>query len=254
MCGSGRAGKRRSGHVQRKRFAASRNSKKERLLQLQIDWCKENAVVCVPGHHGKRDFSKGVVYIWIKDLHALCTETAWLSDAIVNGFTAIVVDKQRQNQVSPITYIHSASVAHKKNETDMELLQRLRYRKLPNELICQFKLVFFPFHVNNNHWIVGVADIENQRFEFYDPMCGSSFRLLLCLMQVYVNNTDDWSLLCHTGPKQSDAVNCGVYVCKFIDFRATHSASNTMPQIFDFVTARRDIMSAICSQEYLLMR
>lgn len=248
MCGSGRAGKRRSGHVQRKRFAASRNSNKERLLQLQINWCKENAVFCVPGHHGKRDFGKGVVYIWIKDLHALCTETAWLSDAIVNGFTAIVVDRHRQNLVS---YVHSVSIAHKEFEKDMQLLQRLGGRK--KELFCQFKLVFFPFHVNNNHWIVGVADVENQRFEFYDPMCGTSFRLLLCIMQLYGKNTDRWSLLCHTGPKQSDAVNCGVYVCKFIEFRATHSGSETMPQIVDFVAARRDIMSAICSQEYCLM-
>ena len=92
--------------------------------------------------------------------------------------------------------------------------------------------VILPVHVNGNHWTLGIINLKQRRFEYYDSLGG---RNPLCLQhmkqwtideitahhptQVAALDIPSWESLHVTDiPRQNNGSDCGVFTIKFADY------------------------------------
>lgn len=88
---------------------------------------------------------------------------------------------------------------------------------LNSETISESSLVALPYIVNNNHWTVILVNTISRNFIYIDPL-GIRKERACELFETWKKFTRsvDWSLDEVAHSIQTDAVNCGIYICNFI--------------------------------------
>ncbi len=88
----------------------------------------------------------------------------------------------------------------------------------------------FPININNSHWALITADIENKTINSYDSMYSISagvenrMRLISYLLDEYLDRNNfktdnlDWIFNFVQCTRQENTYDCGVFVCKFMDY------------------------------------
>ncbi|POW14474.1 hypothetical protein PSTT_02906, partial [Puccinia striiformis] len=92
--------------------------------------------------------------------------------------------------------------------------------------IFEKDLIFFPINLSNLHWVLGVINNRQKRFEYYDSLGGSGSGVLSKLRRYYQDeyqakkdedvDLNEWSDYQPEVPLQSNSSDCGVFVCQFM--------------------------------------
>ncbi|KAF8593555.1 cysteine proteinase [Ceratobasidium sp. AG-I] len=90
-------------------------------------------------------------------------------------------------------------------------------------------LIFVPIHVGNIHWICGIVYVQERRIEVYDSFNEDHSNVYKALRKYMTRELYDknrtvveeeaWTYFVNPdAPRQSGGVDCGVFVCQYIDF------------------------------------
>ena len=100
-------------------------------------------------------------------------------------------------------------------------------RRAPNQDIFTLDMLFIPVNLDQLHWILIVAFMQDHRIQAYDSL-GSDHTNLCNAVEQYLqhehqhlhNNPlpDQWEIIGSTPgvPIQPNGYDCGVYVCNFV--------------------------------------
>ncbi|KAF8148090.1 hypothetical protein B0H34DRAFT_669139 [Crassisporium funariophilum] len=101
--------------------------------------------------------------------------TVWLSDEHINMMVEELNVELSQNpklklrfQVADLYFALKISKLHKKTSGRQEYLANIA-NQANNQLVEQ---LYFPLHVNTNHWIAGMIDFKRRAFSFGDSLYG----------------------------------------------------------------------------------
>ena len=82
------------------------------------------------------------------------------------------------------------------------------------------KHIFFPININNNHWVLVVAETETRKIKFYDTYHGNEGRYYGELVAEYLRMECDETFVYeeyHYTPPQRDSYSCGVFILAEIE-------------------------------------
>ena len=111
------------------------------------------------------------------------------------------------------------------------------HKHAPGKNIFEQERIFFPISINNSHWALVVAFMDEKRIQYYDSLKWNGTKYLKGILQYLQDDykrqfrsdmdTSEWRLvLCTEDTPQQGAYNknnawdCGVFVCLFADFIA----------------------------------
>ena len=95
-------------------------------------------------------------------------------------------------------------------------------RWLPVDDIRQLDYIFMPIKLEDAHFVLGFVHVKRKTTYIFDSTGRErrklSFRLYR-LMQILLGETEGWSWVSNLyGPRQSNACDCGLYVCIIANF------------------------------------
>lgn len=212
-----------------------------------------------------------------KELARLMSPHLWLNDEIIN-FWGVMIN------------LHSLSSGHHPKGDTPKLLDVHCFSSF---LFSQFELgghevvkrwtkkvdlfqkhlVLFPINLENMHWVLGVINNRQKRFEYYDSLGGRNPDALRKLRRYYQDEhrakkqanlaLTDWTDYQPMVPLQSNSSDCGVFVCQFMHSLSrdsttqTHDlAQNETDTIFDFTAEnmpyfRQRMIYEIITKEFI---
>ncbi|OAV94922.1 hypothetical protein, variant 1 [Puccinia triticina 1-1 BBBD Race 1] len=201
----------------------------------------------------------------IKELQILSLPAQWINDEIINYYGSLI-NLQSQNQRSlKALDVHCFS-SFFMSQFDLGGHQNVqRWTRKIN--LFQKDLILFPINLSNLHWVLGVINIQQKRFEYYDSLGGSNSKVLLKLRRYYkdeyqTKNSDNADLAQWTDyqpevPLQSNSSDCGVFVCQFMHSLSQNSIhQDAQEPMFDFTAKnmpylRQKMILEIISKAFL---
>ncbi|KAF8597822.1 cysteine proteinase, partial [Ceratobasidium sp. AG-I] len=140
----------------------------------------------------------------------------WLNDEVVNFYLAIVRQRAENYVFNTFFYEKCDQYESVKGWTN-------------NINIFTKNMIFIPIHIDGNHWICAVIRPQSMVIEIYDSMKVERRnvyqRLCKYLVQEYRERRlgrikpADWVYHVNPdAPMQSGSVDCGVFVCQYIDY------------------------------------
>ena len=101
---------------------------------------------------------------------------------------------------------------------------------MPGEDIFKLDKIFFPCNINNNHWCLVVAFMQEKRIQFYDSSGRDGMNYLEGIMNYLKDEwrakkdsqlpeSDRWKLVNNTDdtPQQENDFDYGVFICMFAE-------------------------------------
>ena len=96
-----------------------------------------------------------------------------------------------------------------------------------NENLYNYNHIIIPINIDNIHWIMVDISLQQKKIYFYDSYQFTSnrdivFKNLTKVFSDYINNSDcdfcEWVYIDVNCPKQSNSLDCGVFMCMFINY------------------------------------
>jgi len=182
----------------------------------------------------------------------------WLNDEVVNYFLKVCLASRDKNMHNDNTnhrrshFFTSFFVQNLFDEKNGNANEKGKYKYsnvkrwhkyAPGKNIFEVERIFFPININNTHWALVVAFMDEKRIQYYDydSLKRNGTRYLDGIFQYLQDDykrqfksdmdTSEWRLvLCTEDTPQQDKYNkdngwdCGVFVCLFADFIAMDCA------------------------------
>ena len=197
-------------------------------------------------HQIVANHARSSLCIKVKDLHTL-REGEWLNDEVINFYLALLTDRNIK-QLSTngnslgVLFLNSFfwtkltengyNYKNVKRWTKVAKLEKMGHCGMHN--IFEMDKVIFPINVSNNHWCCGCINIKEKKFEFYDSMHGSAYRVFRIMRRYLIDEYDDKMILDDDSPilnlnewtnydgkkyaKQRNSDDCGVFTLKCCEF------------------------------------
>lgn len=158
----------------------------------------------------------------------------WLNDEIVNCYFTLLAKrdttrclnagKLRSYFLKSFFFSHLLENGREYNYNNVKTWSR-------GSDIFAFNKVFAPVNINNTHWALVVASMQQNQIQYEDPFHGDGkawvetfFRYLedehMDKKKIPLPNKESWKLItCKSDcPKQENNWDCGVFCCAFADF------------------------------------
>ncbi|KNF03684.1 hypothetical protein PSTG_03205 [Puccinia striiformis f. sp. tritici PST-78] len=184
-----------------------------------------------------------------KELQKLSSPTHWLNDEIINFYGSLI----NLNSSDPKTSGDEALNVHCFSSFFMiqfDLGGHPKVSRWTRKInIFEKDLIFFPINLSNLHWVLGVINNRQKRFEYYDSLGGSGSGVLSKLRRYYQDeyqakkdedvDLNEWSDYQPEVPLQSNSSDCGVFVCQFMyslsqDLIDQNLQEGKVVKLFDF--------------------
>ena len=167
----------------------------------------------------------------------------WLNDQVINGY--IQHGLSRRDEViskrggGPRSWFLSSFFVSALLQTrHPRASKRYQYKhkavarwskKVPGGDIFSLKRIFFPINFANKHWMLAVACIQERRILFFDSFGRDKGDVYLRAIARYLRkehkrrkgtslDMTGWVLETSVAPKQTNTVDCGVFVSMIADF------------------------------------
>jgi hypothetical protein len=194
------------------------------------------------------------------ELASCLKDGTWLNDEVINFFLELLSERSQKrlekDPSHPKCIFLNSFFYTKLSENGYNYNGVKRWTKRRKIDIFACDLVFFPVNQSNVHWTLGVINVAEQTIEFFDSMGGRGGSYFSIMSRYLVDeyrdkknadlDIDEWSQHCpHDIPHQANGYDCGMFVCKFADFR-----SDDLPLAFSqqhLKYFRRRIFAEICA-------
>eukprot|EP00475_Leptophrys_vorax_P022447 TRINITY_DN30603_c0_g1_i1.p1 TRINITY_DN30603_c0_g1~~TRINITY_DN30603_c0_g1_i1.p1 ORF type:complete len:452 (+),score=104.59 TRINITY_DN30603_c0_g1_i1:12-1367(+) len=194
------------------------------------------------------------------ELASCLKDGAWLNDEVINFFFDLLSERSQrrieQDPCHPKCVFLNSFFYTKLSENGYNFSGVKRWTKRRKIDIFGCDLVFFPVNQSNVHWTLGVINVAQKTVEFFDSMGGRGGSYFSIMSRYLVDefrdkknaelNIEEWSQHCpHDIPHQANGYDCGMFVCKFADFR-----SDNLPLSFSqkhLKYFRRRLFSELCA-------
>eukprot|EP01130_Rhizamoeba_saxonica_P002383 TRINITY_DN12196_c0_g1_i1.p1 TRINITY_DN12196_c0_g1~~TRINITY_DN12196_c0_g1_i1.p1 ORF type:complete len:542 (-),score=110.11 TRINITY_DN12196_c0_g1_i1:23-1648(-) len=160
-----------------------------------------------------------------RDLNLLLYDE-WLNDEIVNFYMHLIHNRYKEKQDIP-SYCFTSYFYMKLTENGIYDYSKVsRWTAKIGVDIFEYDYIFIPIHLPA-HWVLGVINFKDQRFEYYDSMNGNP-RKHLAVLRRYVrdehmdkkgSNFDltGWTNYQPRVPQQNNGYDCGVFTCQYAE-------------------------------------
>uniref|UniRef100_A0A0N5AY07 ULP_PROTEASE domain-containing protein n=1 Tax=Syphacia muris TaxID=451379 RepID=A0A0N5AY07_9BILA len=150
----------------------------------------------------------------------------WLNDEVINTYLGLICERAKKNCDLPKVYAFSTFFY-----TSLEQSGYLKVKRWTRKIdIFSYDIILVPVHLGA-HWCLAVIDFETKCIEYYDSMGGINNQCLH-LLKSYLQeesmdkkkeefSLDSWEFYCCKDiPHQKNGSDCGMFACKFADFRS----------------------------------
>eukprot|EP01114_Cavostelium_apophysatum_P018007 TRINITY_DN5479_c0_g1_i1.p1 TRINITY_DN5479_c0_g1~~TRINITY_DN5479_c0_g1_i1.p1 ORF type:complete len:615 (-),score=139.27 TRINITY_DN5479_c0_g1_i1:51-1895(-) len=149
----------------------------------------------------------------------------WLNDELVNFYMNILMERSEKKPDLPKIFAFN-SFFYPLLERKYDYSRVRRWTKKAD--IFEMSRVIVPVHMGN-HWCLGVINMEDKRFEYYDSFGGNNEKCLQLLRRYTADehkakkgkdlDLSDWENYTPKDiPMQKNGYDCGVFMCKFADY------------------------------------
>ena len=188
----------------------------------------------------------------------------WLNDEVVNYFFALLearADRPDANGRTPILTAFFNSFFFERYRLGYAAVEK--WSKKKRIKLLDFDKVFFPVHVNGNHWCLAVINFLDRRFEYYDSLRNRPGLWVFNSLREYVvkeaknyhnrpnYNFEGWTeYVPQDIPHQDNGSDCGVYMCKYADYLSNGLDIPTRFQKDEIKLFRRRMLAQIIDNRY----
>eukprot|EP00732_Lithocolla_globosa_P001651 Lithocolla_globosa_v1_NODE_862_length_3171_cov_19.417843.p2 type:complete len:372 gc:universal NODE_862_length_3171_cov_19.417843:1925-3040(+) len=148
-------------------------------------------------------------------------ENEWLNDQVINSYLEISTRKNKKKQ--EIVALNSFFLPLLTKKGNLAMKSEKFVKKLSLQL-KQFKStkVLIPAHFEIGHWALFAVDVQHCVIHYYDSLrwdCQEICQQIAGFFsQISTFSETDWRLQLHnSAPSQLNGVDCGVFVCGYID-------------------------------------
>ena len=89
----------------------------------------------------------------------------------------------------------------------------------------EYDHVLIPVNLNRNHWVLVSVNLNTKTCTYYDSLGGVDFSTVKQITQFFDDYfttipefNKEWKYYAPTIPKQKNSHDCGVFICKFMDY------------------------------------
>lgn len=158
----------------------------------------------------------------------------WLNDEVINFYMELL--KERNQRPHSKGYRPQCAFFNTFFWTKLTLegytyknVQRWTRRSKTD--IFQHDLVMIPINISNTHWALGVLNISAKSIEYWDSMGSGVSRHFFQSMRRYLADElwdkketemdfEGWGDILPNAPHQTNGYDCGMFLCKFADFKS----------------------------------
>lgn len=180
----------------------------------------------------------------------------WLNDNIINFYLELIVDRSRTNPGLPSIYAMNTFFVHQFIQFGYPAVKSWTRRLKPD--IFTYDMILVPIHAAN-HWRLGIVHPAQEIIEHYDSLGSDGSDILPHLLQYIKSeyedkkkttlNTDSWTTKSSTTPRQTNNIDCGIFICSYAAMTATGSAVNFNQEDID--RHRQRIMCEIMTNQLI---
>ncbi|KAA8499765.1 putative ubiquitin-like-specific protease 1B [Porphyridium purpureum] len=155
----------------------------------------------------------------------------WLNDEVINFYIEVLKDRQsRLGDAAKVKCHFFSTFMYAKLRTprgyDYTAVQRWT-RKID---VFALDRVLIPINIQNSHWALGMVDMVAKTVEYFDSLGFEQPEMTADILQWVVDEaehkkqitlyTNDWTVIHHgdSVPQQTNTSDCGVFLCKFMDY------------------------------------
>lgn len=158
----------------------------------------------------------------------------WVNDHIINSYFSILIQDNQYHQY-PYNFkmYHSFVYTKAENKKDRDNFFRRFFgkqaipwwKKVGDEYTPKFETIFFPVHIDNNHWTLAVVDFNERKISHYDsfeeskPDVVENIKYLVDFQYKHQTNQEKgldfttWKVDDRAScPKQKNGFDCGPFV------------------------------------------
>lgn len=159
----------------------------------------------------------------------------WLNDEVINFYYKLLQERSKKLAGGPKCWFPNSffwpklSGAGHDNYSFKEVKRWTIKAKID---IFELDYVLFPMNIGESHWAMGVIDIRENGFRYFDSMFCKPHRNFVPFLRHYVQDEhkarkgkeiqgiEDWDLIRHKTPvpQQNNGYDCGVFTCFFADY------------------------------------
>lgn len=143
-----------------------------------------------------------------KDLMRLVNNTGWINDQIIDYYLSLLREKFKENYYFLCNF-------YQKFKNGYNFKQVEKYTKNIN--LADYKNIFIPVHVDNNHWIIVILDLKNNTFKLFDCLYQNKYleKIYKDINQYIKDITKrniNLEIIDHDSPVQKNNFDCGIYL------------------------------------------
>lgn len=155
----------------------------------------------------------------------------WLNDEVINFYFKLLQERCRKTCWFPNSFFWQKLSGNTKSYTFREVQRWTTKAKVD---IFALDHVVFPMVISDIHWALGVIDLKENGFRYFDSMHCKPHRNFVPFLRKYVEDEHNakkggeldgasrWPLLKYKlpVPQQRNDYDCGVFTCFFADYFA----------------------------------
>jgi len=165
--------------------------------------------------------------------HLLCLRPReWLNDEVINFYFKLL--QERSNKQESMKCWFASSFFWSKLSGDNSAYSYKDVKRWTTKAkvdIFALDSVVFPMNISSTHWALGVIDVKNSGFRYFDSMSLRPGKNFVPFLRQYIcdehkakkggelQDGESWDLISSNGsvPQQKNGYDCGVFTCFFAD-------------------------------------
>lgn len=155
----------------------------------------------------------------------------WLNDEVINFYFKLLQERCKRTCWFPNSFFWPKLSSNTKEYSFKEVRRWTTKAKVD---IFALDHVVFPMNISDTHWALGVIDLKEKGFRYFDSMFCKPHKNFVPFLRRYVEDehkakkggalegVGDWPLIKYklSVPQQRNGYDCGVFTCFFADYFA----------------------------------
>ncbi|KAI5795602.1 hypothetical protein EDC01DRAFT_614610 [Geopyxis carbonaria] len=143
-------------------------------------------------------------------------QAGWLNDNIIDYYLGLITERAVANGVKVACHLccFHAKLKMDTGKYNYSAVSRwAKRRKFGGKDLLGMEYIFIPINLNESHWTLGVMNIKDKRFEYYDSMRDTLRQYFEDETGTKPTNWIDWGMG-DKGPRQENYSDCGLFLLK----------------------------------------